>query len=286
MAAPGSGAGAGATGCFGVRPSLARQKPLTGSTRRSRAGPDDARRKDQPRPRNRFWLRPRFWSSFAFEWRRRFDIAREPRNGRNFEYQGEDPILAGTMAGQLAKGVQAQDVIGDIKHFAFNDQETGRNIGNVVLDKRSMRETDLLALEIAIRTSGAGAVMCSYNKINGDYACENSYTLNDVLKKDWDFHGFVLSGWGRTHSRVKAALAGLDIEMPGSQYFGNALETAVQSGEVPIARLDDMVHRHKTDSTFRRYDIANEQDLRMAMEALERYRENSNADKTRTFGQK
>jgi beta-glucosidase len=171
------------------------------------------------------------------------NIAREPRNGRNFEYKGEDPILAGTLVGQEMKGLQAQGVIGDIKHYALNDQETGRNIGNVVLDKRTMRETDLLAFEIGIRDSGVGAVMCSYNKINGDFACENQYILNDVLKKDFNFKGFVLSDWGGTHSTVKAAKAGLDMEMPGHEYFGDALKKAVEGGQVPMARLDDMVHR-------------------------------------------
>ncbi len=114
------------------------------------------------------------------------NITREPRNGRNFEYLGEDPVLAGHLDGQHMKGLQAQGILGDVKHYAFNDQETGRNIGNVVLpDKRAMRESDLLAFEIAIRDADPAAVMCAYNKLNGDYACENSYLLNDVLKKAW-----------------------------------------------------------------------------------------------------
>jgi beta-glucosidase len=172
------------------------------------------------------------------------NITREPRNGRNFEYLGEDPILAGRLDGQAMKGLQAQGVLGDVKHFAFNDQETGRNIGNVTItDKRIMRETDLLAFEIAVKDAEASAVMCSYNKINGDYACENGYTLNDVLKKAFGFKGFVLSDWGGTHSTVKAALAGLDIEMTGNTYFADALKKAVEGGEVPMTRLDDMVHR-------------------------------------------
>jgi beta-glucosidase len=171
------------------------------------------------------------------------DITREPRNGRNFEYDGEDPILAGTMVGQLMKGVQDEQILGDIKHYALNDQETGRNIGNVILDKRSMRESDLLAFQIGLRDSQAAGVMCSYNKINGDWACENDYTLNQVLKKDWGFKGWVLSDWGGTHSTEKAALAGLDQEMPGSTYYGENLKKAVESGQVPMARLNDMVHR-------------------------------------------
>ncbi|MGC9950344.1 MAG: glycoside hydrolase family 3 C-terminal domain-containing protein [Bryobacteraceae bacterium] len=171
------------------------------------------------------------------------DLIREPRNGRNFEYAGEDPILAGTMVGQLMKGLQAQQVMGDIKHYAFNGQETGRNILNVTLDKRTMRETDLLAFQIAIKIAQPAGVMCAYNKVNGDYSCENDYLLNQVLKKEWGFQGWVLSDWGGTHSTTKAALNGLDQEMPGDRYFGAPLEKAVDSREVPEARLNDMVHR-------------------------------------------
>jgi beta-glucosidase len=175
------------------------------------------------------------------------DLMREPRNGRNFEYQGEDPILAGKMAAQLVKGLQAEKVIGDIKHYAFNDQETGRNIGNVKLSKREMRETDLLAFEIAITEGQPGMVMCSYNKVNGDWACENTYLLTDVLKKAWGFKGFVLSDWGGTHTTAKAALAGMDNEQPGGDVarsrFGDALKKAVESGEVPMSRLNDIAHR-------------------------------------------
>lgn len=171
------------------------------------------------------------------------DITREPRNGRNFEYQGEDPILAGRMIGQLMKGVQDQHILGDMKHYALNDQETGRNIGNAILDQRSMRESDLLAFEIGLRDSQAAGVMCSYNKVNGDWACENDYLLNQVLKQSFGFKGWVLSDWGATHSTTKAALAGLDQEMPGGTYLGDALKKAVESGEVPVQRVNDMVHR-------------------------------------------
>jgi beta-glucosidase len=180
------------------------------------------------------------------------DITREPRNGRNFEYQGEDPVLAGKMVAQFIQGLQSNHVIGDVKHYAFNDQETGRNIGNVLIGKRAARETDLLAFEIAVREGQPGMVMCSYNKMNGDWACENSYLLTDVLKKAWGFPGFVISDWGGTHSTAKAALAGLDNEEPGNynlqrqdmSFFGPALKKAVvDSNEVPMSRLNDMVHR-------------------------------------------
>jgi beta-glucosidase len=172
------------------------------------------------------------------------DITREPRNGRNFEYTGEDPILAGTMAGQLEKGVLSQHVMNDIKHYAFNDQETGRTVVNVLLDKKAMRESDLLAFEVAIGIADPSGVMCSYNLVEGNYACENDYLLNQVLKKDFKFKGWVLSDWGATHSTVKSALNGLDQEMPGDEnYFNAPLKKAVEDGEVPTARLDDMVHR-------------------------------------------
>jgi beta-glucosidase len=171
------------------------------------------------------------------------DLTREPRNGRNFEYAGEDPILAGTMVGHVMKGIESHQVMGDIKHYAVNDQETGRNILNAVIDKRALRETDLLAFQLAISIAQPSGVMCAYNRLNGDYCCENDYILNQVLKKEWGFKGWVLSDWGGTHSATKAALSGLDQEMPGDTYFGDLLREAVQSGDVPPARLDDMVHR-------------------------------------------
>lgn len=171
------------------------------------------------------------------------NLAREPRNGRTFEYMGEDPILAGTMVGQLMKGEQAQHIIGDIKHYAMNDQESGRNAVNVNIDKRSMRESDLLAFEIGLRASNPAAVMCSYNRVNGDYACENKYLLTDVLKKDWKFPGFVVSDWGGTHSTAKASAAGLDHEEPAEIFYGEPMKKAVESGKVPMAELDEHVHR-------------------------------------------
>jgi beta-glucosidase len=172
------------------------------------------------------------------------DLIREPRNGRNFEYASEDPILSGIMVGQLARGVQSNHIMGDIKHYVLNDQETGRNTLNAILDQRAMRETDLLAFQIAINLAKPAGVMCAYNHINGDYACENDFTLNQVLKHEWGFKGFVLSDWGGTHSTVKAALAGLDQDQPGDDnFFSEPLKQAVVSGQVPQARLDDMVHR-------------------------------------------
>lgn len=171
------------------------------------------------------------------------NLTREPRNGHTFEYLGEDPLLAGTLVGQVMQAEQANHVIGDIKHYALNDQESGRNAVNVNIDKRSMRESDLLAFEIGLRDSDAAAVMCSYNRVNGDYACENKYLLTDVLKKDWKFKGFVVSDWGGTHSTAKASAAGLDHEEPAQIFYGEAMKDAVRSGKVPMAELDDHVHR-------------------------------------------
>ena len=171
------------------------------------------------------------------------DLTREPRNGRNFEYLGEDPILAGKLVGQLIKGTQDQHVIGDIKHYALNDQESGRNAVNVNIDERSMRETDLLAFEIGIRDGNPAGVMCSYNRVNGDYACENKYLLTDVLKKEWKFPGFVLSDWGAAHSIAKASAAGMDHEQPNEYFYGDALKKAVEAGQVPMSEVDDHVQR-------------------------------------------
>ena len=171
------------------------------------------------------------------------NLIREPRNGRNFECFGEDPILIGKMLGRELKATQEQQVVGNINRYAVNDQETARFTINSVIDKRAMQESDLLAFEIAIKESDVGTVMCAYNRLNGDYCCENGYVLTDVLKKAWGYKGWVMSDWGATHSTVKAALAGFDQEEPGGQYFGGALKAAVEKGEVPEARLDDMVHR-------------------------------------------
>ena len=171
------------------------------------------------------------------------DLARDPRNGRLFEYPGEDPVLAGTTVGHLIMGVQQNHIMGDIKHYAFNDQETGRTVVDVHLSHKAAHESDLLAFEIGIDLGHPASVMCSYNKYEGDWACENDWLLNHVLKGNWHYPGFVVSDWEATHSTTKAAKAGLDMQMPGDEHFGAPLKAAVQSGEVPPARLDDMVHR-------------------------------------------
>jgi len=159
------------------------------------------------------------------------DLARDPRNGRNFEYAGEDPVLAGTMVGELAKGLQANQVMGDIKHYALNDQETGRTTVNVLIDQRAARESDLLAFQIAIGLAKPAGVMCSYNRDTitppggTDWSCENDYLLNQVLKKDWDFKGFVLSDWGGTlrprSGGARLAIFRRSAEASGSEQPGS-----------------------------------------------------------------
>jgi beta-glucosidase len=171
------------------------------------------------------------------------DLTREPRNGRNFESLGEDPILAGKLVAQVIRGTQDQHVLGDIKHYALNDQESGRNAVNVNIDERSMRETDLLAFEIGIHDGNPAGVMCSYNRVNGDYACENKYLLHDVLTKEWKFPGFVLSDWGAAHSIAKASAAGMDHEQPNEYFYGDALKKAVEAGQVPTSEVDHHVRR-------------------------------------------
>ena len=171
------------------------------------------------------------------------NITREPRNGRTFEYQGEDPILAGTLVGNRIKCEQAQHVIGDIKHFAVNDQESGRNEVNAIIGQRVLHETDLLAFEIGIGIGNPAAVMCSYNAVNGDFACENKYLLTTVLKGNWKYPGFVVSDWAGTHSTVKASAAGLDNEEPMDTFFGPKLKAAVEAGKVPMSEIDDHARR-------------------------------------------
>jgi len=175
------------------------------------------------------------------------NLMREPRNGRNFEYAGEDPLLAGSMVGNAIKGIESNNIISTLKHYALNDQETGRNELDARIDKAAFRMSDLLAMQLAFEQSDAGSVMCSYNRVNGPYACEHDYLLNGVLKRDWGFKGFVMSDWGATHSTVAAANNGLDQqsghEFDKSPYFGGALLEAVKTGAVSQARLDDMVTR-------------------------------------------
>ncbi len=176
------------------------------------------------------------------------NLQRDPRNGRNFEYAGEDPLLAGTLVGESIRGVQSQHVLSTMKHYALNDMETHRNFHSAQIGDRAMHESDLLAFRIALEIGEPGSVMCSYNRINGVYGCEHDELLNNVLKRDWKYPGYVMSDWGGVHSASKAALAGLDQQSAGevfdkAVYFDRPLRMAVDAGVVPQARVDDMAHR-------------------------------------------
>ena len=135
------------------------------------------------------------------------DLARDPRNGRNFEYQGEDPILAGKMVAQFIRASRIRRSSAISSTTRSTTRKPAALSSTSRLDQRAMRETDLLAFEIGIREGQPGMVMCSYNRVNGDYACENDYLLNQVLKKDWGFKGFVLSDWVR-HPQHRESGAG------------------------------------------------------------------------------
>jgi beta-glucosidase len=176
------------------------------------------------------------------------NLAREPRNGRNFEYAGEDPLLAGTMVGALIDGIQSNHIISTIKHYAVNDAETQRTSLDVTISPEAMRQSDLLAFEIAIEKGNPGSVMCSYNLINGRWGCENDYLLNKVLKHDWGFKGFVMSDWGAVHS-TESANGGLD-QFTGFCCVGDKpwfapprMKAALASGAIPQRRIDDMAER-------------------------------------------
>lgn len=172
------------------------------------------------------------------------NLMREPRNGRNFEYGGEDPLLAGTMVGAQIAGIQSNNIISTVKHYAVNDQETDRDTGNSIIDNAAARTSDLLAFQFAIEKGDPGSVMCSYNRVNGTHACENNWLLNDVLRRDWGYKGYVMSDWGATHSTAPAANAGLDQDsgfpFDKEPYFGAPLKVAVAKGDVSRSRLDAM----------------------------------------------
>lgn len=187
------------------------------------------------------------------------NLARDPRGGRVFEGMGEDPVLAGEMVAGRTIGVQGQQVISTLKHFAFNNYETNRYISNSVIDEQSMRETELLGFEIGVQKGKPGNVMCSFNQVNGTYACEHPQMLG-WLKNEWGYRGIVQSDWGANNSTVASANAGLDEEQPsqtsddqkipslmkfivGTPYYINSLASAVAGGKVPMSRLDDMVLR-------------------------------------------
>jgi beta-glucosidase len=178
------------------------------------------------------------------------NLARDPRNGRNFEYLSEDPLLSAVLAGESIAGIQGEGVISTIKHFSLNCNETNRHWLDAIVDPAAHRESDLLAFEIAIERAQPGSVMTGYNKVNGVYAGGNSYLIEDVLKGAWGYPGWVMSDWGATPA-WEFALAGLDQEsglqidvmMWDAEPFTEPLRAAHADGRLPKERLSEMVRR-------------------------------------------
>src|SRR5262245_23915083 len=178
------------------------------------------------------------------------NLTSEVRNGRNYEYYSEDPWLTGLMAAEAVNGIQSDGVISTLKHYAANNVETNRHWQDAIVDPTGLRESELLGFQIAIERAQPGAIMCGYNKVNGDYACGNDFLLNKVLKEDWGYKGWVMSDWGAVPS-WDFALKGLDqesgiqldIKQWGSEAFTDKLRAAYADGRFPKARLSDMVQR-------------------------------------------
>ncbi|MBT2761369.1 glycoside hydrolase family 3 C-terminal domain-containing protein [Paenibacillus sp. ISL-20] len=190
------------------------------------------------------------------------NIKRSPLCGRNFEYFSEDPYLSTEMATHHIRGVQSQGVGTSLKHFAANNQEHRRMTSDSVVDERTLREIYLASFEGAVKQAQPWTVMCSYNKVNGEFASENETLLTDILKNEWGHEGFVISDWGAVNERAKALAAGMELEMPSSHGEGDAkIVEAVRSGQLPEGKLDAAVERlltvifkavdqRKPDATF------------------------------------
>lgn len=171
------------------------------------------------------------------------DIARVAVSGRIFESLGEDPLLSGRCAAAYVTGVQTHPVTACVKHYCVNNQELGRTRINAQVSERALQEIYIPPFAAAVQDGDAGVVMGAFNQVNGIYACEQPDLLTGILKRQLAFPGFVISDWGAAHDTVDSANAGLDQEQPSARVFGDALLAAVQTGEVPMARLDDMVRR-------------------------------------------
>lgn len=172
------------------------------------------------------------------------NIYRAPMNGRNFEYYGEDPFLAASIAAHFIGGVQSQGVSATVKHFIANNSEFDRRESDAVIDERTLREIYLPTFEAAVKEADVGAVMTSYNRTNGEYMSQNARLVQDVLKKEFGFSGIVMSDWTSTYDGVKAAMGGLDLEMPSAEAMNaDVLRRAVKSGKIPEEILNDKVRR-------------------------------------------
>ena len=172
------------------------------------------------------------------------NIKRNPLCGRNFEYFSEDPLFAGRMGANVVLGIQEKGVGVSLKHFAGNNSENFRFLGNSVIDQRALREIYLRQFEYIVKTAKPETLMGAYNKINGVHCSENNWLLNEVLRKEWGFDGLVMSDWGTTHDRILGVKSGLDLEMPGDTPICRKwLFDAVNNGELSMDELDIAVRR-------------------------------------------
>ena len=172
------------------------------------------------------------------------NIKRSPLCGRNFEYFSEDPYLAGSLASEYINGLQSENVGACVKHFAVNNQENRRMTVNVVIDDRTLREIYLKAFQMIIAKAKPWSIMSAYIRLNGVYCTENEYLLNEILRKEWNFNGIVISDWGAENDRVSGIKVGQEIEMPAGSGDGvNEIINAVKSGEIEEKELDEIVDR-------------------------------------------
>lgn len=172
------------------------------------------------------------------------NIKRVPICGRNFEYLSEDPYLNGKISAALIKGIQSKGVAACLKHFAANNQENNRYTVNAIIDERTLREIYLKGFEIAIKEANPWSIMMAYNRLNGEYCCQNNYLINDVLRKDWNYNGCIISDWGGVNDIVESINNGLNLEMPGynDDYYKN-IEKAVKNNKIKEEILDESVKK-------------------------------------------
>ena len=193
-------------------------------------------------------------------------IYRAPMCGRNFEYLGEDPFLAGQIASAYIKGMQAEGVMATAKHYAANNQEFDRNHVSSDMDERTLHEIYLPAFKACVEQGNVACFMTSYNLVNGTYSSHSDYLVNQILKHDWGFKGIAMSDWGAVHNGVAAAKAGLDLEMPSGEHMcKDTLLPLIKNGSVPEEVINDKIRRMlrmyyrfnlmDTASLHRKYDI-------------------------------
>lgn len=174
------------------------------------------------------------------------NIIRVPQNGRNFEYFSEDPYLTACLAVPEIRGIQSQGIIAEAKHYAANNQETDRKTINEIIDERTLREIYLPAFEAAVKQADTAAIMCAYPSVNGQFGCENTHLLKDILRGDWGFKGFVQSDYTAAHTTVAAALAGLDLAMKHDVWSDEAMKGVIAKGDLSEAVIDTMLVRRYT----------------------------------------